>query len=361
MKNLTQIQTSSEEREALTKLVKGKNTAQKVVLRAKIVLLYTEGHKQESIAGKLAINRITVGLWLHRYHQGGIKSLLKDASRSGRIPEITEKKEKEIVEATLHTKPEGATHWSTRTLAAKQGVSKMTIQRIWKKYNLKPHIVKNFKISTDKYFVEKVKDIIGLYMNPPDRALVISVDEKSQIQALDRTQPGLPLKKGRVGTMTHDYKRNGTTTLFAAMNILDGKVIGECYPQHTHKEFLKFLKKINKETPTELDLHLIVDNYGTHKKEEVNQWLTKHPRFKLHFTPTSSSWLNLVERFFSEITNKMIRRGAFTSVPHLIGAIDKFLQVHNKNPKIFTWTKDADTIIEKVNRARETFNKLETC
>lgn len=358
MKKLTQIQLSPEEKKVLIKLVKGRNTAQKVVLRAQIVLLYSEGKTQEEISVKLSTNRRTVGKWLRRYNQYGVESIIKDASRSGRIPTITEDKEKEIIETTLQTKPKGATHWSTRTLAAHLGVSKMTTQRVWKKYNLKPYSVKNFKISNDKNFVEKVKDVVGLYLNPPEKALVISVDEKSQIQALDRTQPGLPLKKGRVGTMTHDYKRYGTTTLFAALNMLDGKVIGECYPSHTHKEFLRFLKKIDKQTPKQLDLHLILDNYATHKKEEVNQWLEKHPRMKLHFIPTSSSWLNMVERFFGEITQKMIRRGTFHSVPHLVKSIEKFLEAHNENPKVFTWTKDADTIIAKVNRARNEFNRF---
>lgn len=360
MKKLTQIQLGPEGEKVLIKLAKGRNTAQKVVLRAQIVLLYSEGKTQEEISVKLSTNRRTVGKWLRRYNQYGVESIIKDASRSGRIPTITEDKEKEIIETTLQTKPKGATHWSTRTLAAHLGVSKMTTQRVWKKYNLKPYSVKNFKISNDKNFVEKVKDVVGLYLNPPEKALVISVDEKSQIQALDRTQPGLPLKKGRVGTMTHDYKRHGTTTLFAALNMLDGKVIGECYPSHTHKEFLRFLKKIDKQTPKQLDLHLILDNYATHKKEEVNQWLEKHPRMKLHFIPTSSSWLNMVERFFGEITQKMIRRGTFHSVPHLVKSIDQFLEAHNENPKVFSWTKDADTIIAKVNRARnelDRFNK----
>jgi transposase len=359
MKKIIEIKLTAEENNSLSKLVKGRNTAQKVVLRAKIILAYNDGKTQETIAAELVTSRKTVGKWLHRYNEGGIDSIIRDATRSGRIPAITDAKEKEIIEATLYTKPKGATHWSTRTLAAHLGVSKMTTQRIWKKYNLKPYLVKNYKISNDKNFVEKVKDVVGLYLNPPEKALVISVDEKSQIQALDRTQPGLPLKKGRAGTMTHDYKRHGTTTLFAALNMLDGKVIGECYPRHTHSEFLRFLKKIDKETPKELDLHLILDNYATHKKEEVKKWLEKHPRMKLHFIPTSSSWLNMVERFFGEITQKMIRRGVFYSVPHLVKSIEEFLEVHNENPKVFTWTKDADTIIDKVNKAKEALNKIQ--
>ncbi len=358
MTKITQIQLRADEKEALRKLAKGRNTAQKVVLRSKIILLYSEGNTQEEISVELSTNRRTVGKWIRRYVQYGVESIVKDATRSGRIPSLTEDKEKEIVETTLQIKPKGATHWSTRTMAMHLGVSKMTVQRVWKKYNLKPYAVKNFKISNDKDFVAKVKDVVGLYLNPPEKALVLSVDEKSQIQALDRTQPGLPLKQGKAGTMTHDYKRHGTTTLFAALNMLDGKVIGECYPSHTHKEFLKFLKKIDNETPKELDLHIILDNYATHKKEEVKKWLAKHPRMTLHFIPTSSSWLNMVERFFGVITQRMIRRGVFHSVPHLIKAIEEFLVVHNENPKIFTWTKDADTIIEKVNRARVALNKF---
>jgi len=289
MKKLTSIKISTEEKKSLIKLVKGRNTSQKVVLRAKIILSYDDGKKQETITKELSTNRKTVSKWLHRYASGGIESIMKDLPRKGRIPKITDEKEKELIETTLNKKPKGATHWSTRTMAKHMGVSKMTVQRLWKKYNIKPHLVKNFKISNDKNFVEKLRDVVGLYLNPPEKAVVISVDEKSQIQALDRTQPSLPLKKGRAGTMTHDYKRNGTTTLFAAMNVLNGKVIGECFPRHTHKEFLKFLKKIDKEISKELDLHIVIDNYSTHKKDEVNQWLKKHPRFKMHFIPTSSS------------------------------------------------------------------------
>jgi transposase len=249
--------------------------------------------------------------------------------------------------------PETATHWSIRLMAKSQGVSRMAVQRIWKKYNLRPHLVHTFKLSNDPYFVEKVKDIVGLYLNPPDKALVFSVDEKSQIQALDRMQPGLPMTQGHRSTMTHDYKRYGTTTLFAALNILDGTVLGECMAKHRQSEFLKFLRRIDKETPGGYDLHLIVDNYSSHKGAKVTRWLEKHPRIHFHFTPTSASWLNLVERFFSEMTMKMIRRGAFTSVQSLIGNINNYLEKHNRNPKIFVWTKDAGTIIKKVAKCTE--------
>ena len=337
----------------LLRLTRGRNTAQKVVLRAKIVFKKMEGLKKKQIAQELKTSRTTIDLWLKRYQEGGAEALLKDASRPGRKPKMTDAKEKGIVEATLHDKPSNATHWSTRAMAQDYNVSRMAVQRIWKKYNLKPHLIKTFKVSSDKHFVDKVRDIVGLYLNPPDKALVLSVDEKSQIQALDRTQPGLPIKKGYAGTMTHDYKRHGTTTLFAALNILDGRVIGQCMPKHRQDEFLKFLGKINRETPRDRELHLIVDNYGSHKTERVRQWLSRHPRFHLHFTPTSASWLNMVERFFSEITTKQIRRGVFRSVQDLEKTIMDFLKMHNENPKIFTWTKDADTILSKVKKCTE--------
>ena len=341
------------DRQKLLRLARGRNTAQKIVLRAKIVLKVIEGFKKKHIAEQLDTSRPTVNLWVKRYVKGGIEAILVDAPRPGRKPKTPEEKEKDIVEATLHSKPANATHWSVRLMAEAQGVSRMTVHRIWKKYNLKPHMVRTFKISNDPKFVEKVKDIVGLYLNPPDKALVLCVDEKSQIQALDRTQPGLPMKRGRAGTMTHDYKRHGTTTLFAALNILDGKVIGKCMPKHRQEEFLKFLRKINKETPKNLDLHLIVDNYGSHKTPKVRQWLSKHPRFKMHFTPTSASWLNMVERFFSELTTKRIRRGVFRSVKDLETAVMDFVKKHNEEPKIFTWTKDADTILSKVAKCKE--------
>lgn len=342
------------DKQELLRLARGRNTAQKVVLRAKIVLKIIEGLKKKHIAEQLDTSRPTVNLWVKRYMKGGIEAILVDAPRPGRKPKTPEEKEKNIVEATLHSKPANATHWSVRLMAEAQGVSRMTVHRIWKKYNLKPHMVRTFKISNDPKFIEKVKDIVGLYLNPPDKALVLCVDEKSQIQALDRTQPGLPMKKGRAGTMTHDYKRHGTTTLFAALNILDGKVIGKCMPKHRQEEFLKFLRKINKETPKNLDLHLIVDNYGSHKTPKVRQWLSKHPRFKMHFTPTSASWLNMVERFFSELTTKRIRRGVFRSVKDLETTVMDFVKKHNEEPKIFTWTKDADTILSKVAKCKET-------
>ena len=344
---------SEEEKQALMRLSRSRNTAQKVVLRANILLKMMEGLKKKHIATQLKTSRPTVNLWINRYASGGIAALLVDAPRSGRKPKLSPEKEQQIVEMTLHQKPPNATHWSVRTMAQKKSVSRMTVHRVWKKYNLKPHLVEVFKLSNDPNFVEKVKDIVGLYLNPPDKALVLCVDEKSQIQALDRTQPGLPMKKGRLGTMTHDYKRHGTTTLFAALNMLDGTVIGECMPKHRQDEFLKFLKKIDKETSKEFDLHLIVDNYGSHKTAKITDWLSKHPRFHMHFTPTSSSWINMVERFFSELTTKRIRRGVFTSVKQLEQDIMDYIKAHNEVPTIFTWTKDAETILAKVAKRKE--------
>lgn len=317
-----------------------------------------DGIMNQDIAIKLETTRPTVQLWRDRFLALRLAGLEKDAPRPGRLPKISAEKIAEVVEATLHTKPFNATHWSTRTMAAVQGISEKTVRRIWKQHNLKPHLTKTFKLSRDKQFIEKLHDIVGLYMNPPDKALVLCVDEKSQIQALDRTQPGLPMKKGRCGTQTHDYKRNGTTTLFAALSMLDGKVIGDCMPHHRHQEFIRFLKKIDNETPAGLELHLIVDNYGTHKHPRVNSWLKRHPRFHLHFIPTSSSWLNLVERWFREITDKRIRRGTFQSLHDLIAAIKEYLENHNQNPRVFVWTASAEKILTKVAKCKEALAAL---
>jgi transposase len=342
-----------DEMQKLLKLIRGRNTPQKVVFRARIVVKMKEGMKKKVIADQLGISRPTVYLWVDRYEKGGIAALLKDAARPGRIPVLTKEKEKIVFDATLHTLPANATHWSVRLMAKTQRISRMAVQRIWKKYNIQPHRIETFKFSNDPYFIEKVHDVVGLYLNPPDKALVLSVDEKGQIQALDRTQPGLPLKRGHAGTMTHDYKRHGTTTLFAALNVLDGTVIGECMPKHRQDEFLKFLKKIDTETPSGLGLHLIVDNYGSHKTKKIKEWLVKHPRFHLHFTPTSSSWLNMVERLFSDITTKKIRRGVFKSVKALEADIMDYMEKHNENPKIYRWAKDAATILGKVAKCKD--------
>lgn len=347
-----------DQKKRLDFLKKSGQTPQKLCFRAQIILMASEGISNNQIAKTLKTSRPTVILWRNRFTAKGVTGLYKDAVRPGRKPRVTTEKEKMIIETTLHKKPAGCTHWSTRSLAKSEGVSASTIYRMWLKYNLQPHRVKTFKLSRDKNFVEKVRDVVGLYLNPPDKALVLSVDEKSQIQALDRTQPGLPMKRGRCSTMTHDYKRNGTTTLFAALSMLDGSVIGKCLPKHRAKEFICFLNEIDKKTPADLDLHLIMDNYGTHKTPSVTKWLAKHRRFHFHFIPTSSSWLNMVERWFREITDKRLRRGVFKSVPDLIESIEDYLKAHNSNPKIFKWTKDADTILAKVAHCKEALESL---
>src|SRR6202165_5053083 len=301
---------SGEQRRTLEAWIAARNSPQKVVFRARLVLLAAEGIAHRKIAQQLDTSRPTVSLWRQRSRKGGPAPLTEDAPGRGRKPQITAGKIKQIVEVTLQTKPKAATHWSVRTMAAAQGVSPASVQRIWDAHGLEPHRTRRFKLSRDKRLVEKLTDVVGLYLNPPDKALVLCVDEKSQIQALDRSQPGLPMKKGRCGTMTHDYKRNGTTTLFAALDVLQGKVIGQCMARHRHQEFIRFLNKINRETPAGRELHLIVDNYETHKHPKVRAWLERHKRFPFHFTPTSASWLNLVERWFGELTRKRIRRGS---------------------------------------------------
>jgi transposase len=328
------------------------------VQRAQIILMAAEGWLSQDIAGRIGVSRPTVQLWRQRFLALRVPGVEKDAPRPGRIPRIAVRKIRAVVEATLHKTPPHATHWSTRSMAKAQGLSEATIRRIWKRHGRKPHLVKTFTLSGDKQFVEKLQDIVGLYLNPPDKSLVLCVDEKSQIQALDRTQPGLPMKKGRLGTRTHDYTRNGTTTLFAALSMLDGKVIGDCMARHRHQEFIRFLKKIDIETPARLDLHLIVDNYGTHKHPCVKSWLRRHPRFHLHVLPTSSSWLNMVERWFREITDKRIRRGTFQNVPELIAAINGYLHNHNQNPQVFVWSAPVERILTKITKCKEALDAL---
>jgi transposase len=343
---------TGDQRRTLQSWVAARNTPQKVVFRTRIVLMAATGMPNRRIARQLRTSRPTVILWRNRFLSGGPTALTEEQPGRGRKPQVSSEKVRQIVEATLHAKPEAATHWSTRTMAHAQGVSQSTVRRIWDAHGLQPHRTESFKISKDKRFVEKLTDVVGLYLNPPDKALVLCVDEKSQIQALDRTQPGLPLKKGRCGTFTHDYKRNGTTTLFAALNLLDGTVIGECMARHRHQEFLRFLRKIDRETPADLDLHLVIDNYSTHTHARVKAWLAKRPRFHLHPTPTSSSWLNLVERWFREITQKRIRRGTFGSVKELVRAIQEYLDANNKQPRPFNWTARVEDILAKVNRCK---------
>ncbi len=327
-------------------------------MRASVVLAAAVGKPNRVIAQKLGVSRPTVLHWRARFTQGGVDALLHDAPRPGRPRRIDSAKVKAVVDATLHTKPKAATHWSTRTLAAEQGISPATVQRIWRAHGLQPHRVETFKLSRDKRFVEKLRDVVGLYMNPPEHAVVLSIDEKSQIQALDRTQPSLPLKKGRAGTMTHDYKRNGTTTLFAALDVLEGRVIGECMKRHRHQEFLRFLRRVDRDIPGDLDVHFIVDNYATHKHPAVKRWLKRNPRFHMHFIPTSSSWLNLVERWFREITTKRIRRGSFPSVGALVQAIEEYLQHNNEHPRPFVWTASVDQILAKVSKCKATLEAL---
>jgi transposase len=349
---------SPEERATLQSWAKARSQPQRLVLRAQVVLMAAEGIENQEIAVRLRISRPTVQLWRQRFLALRAAGLEKDAPRPGRIPRISSSQVAAIVEATLHRKPPNATHWSTRTMAKAQGVSEATVRRIWQRHNLKPHRLETFKLSRDPKFIDKLVDIVGLYLNPPDKALVLCVDEKSQIQALDRTQPGLPMKPGRCGTMTHDYKRHGTTTLFAALSMLDGKVIGDCMPQHRHQEFIRFLKRIDTETPAEPELHLIVDNYGTHKHPRVKSWLRRHPRVHLHFTPTSSSWLNLVERWFRDLTQQRIRRGSFHAVKELITTIEDYIENHNQKPQVFVWSASVERILSKIAKCKEVLDAV---
>jgi transposase len=345
----TIVLTAEQQRE-LTRLSRSKRTSVRLAQRARIVLLAAQGLQNKDIAGQLGIGRVQVARWRERYLERGLQGIERDLPRGAPPVKVDVAK---LVELTTQSTPKAATHWSTRTMGAVLGVSASTVMRHWQAHGLKPHIVRGFKVSRDPQFVEKLEDIVGLYMSPPEHALVLCCDEKSQVQALDRTQPGLPLKQGRAQTMTHDYKRHGTTTLFAALNVLDGKVIGQCQQRHTHAEWLKFLRKIDRETPKDKTLHLIADNYATHKHPAVQDWLVKHPRFNMHFTPTSASWLNMVERFFRDLTTERLRRGVFTSVPELVAAIDQYVAHHNTNPKPFIWTKSARDILQKVIRAND--------
>ena len=342
------ISLTDEQQRELSRLARSKRTSVRLAQRAQIVLLAAQGLHNTDIAERLSLGRVQVARWRERYLAGGVQGIERDLPRGAPPVKVDVAK---LVELTTQTTPQAATHWSTRKMAAQLGVAPSTVMRHWQANGLKPHTVRGFKISRDPQFVEKLEDIVGLYMSPPEHALVLCCDEKSQIQALDRTQPGLPIKKGRAATMTHDYKRHGTTTLFAALNVLDGKVISQCQQRHTHIEWLKFLRQIDRETPKDKTLHLIADNYATHKHPAVQEWLARHPRFNMHFTPTSASWLNMVERFFRDISENRLRRGVFTSVPDLVAAIDEYVAHHNANPKPFIWTKSARDILQKVIRA----------
>jgi transposase len=342
----------------LEALIADRNTPSKVAWRAEIVLATAEGCGTNEIMCRTGKSKPCVWRWQERYIDAGVEGLLRDKTRPpGKKPLPAEVKRK-VLTKTANQTPANATHWSRVSMATEAGISPSSVGRIWAEAGIKPHLVKTFKLSNDPQFEEKVTDIVGLYLNPPDKALVLCVDEKSQIQALDRTQPGLPLKKGRAATLTHDYKRHGTTTLFAALDVKSGLVMGECQPRHRAKEFIRFLKRIDRCVQDHLAVHLVLDNYSTHKTPAVHPWLAKHPRFKLHFTPTSASWLNLVERFFAEITRKRIRRGVFTSVADLKEAIHDYLDHHNANPKPFVWTKTAKVILAKERRALDALEKV---
>ena len=334
-------------------------TPQQVALRCRIILGIAAGKAEVVIAAENHVNRKTVRLWRERFQTQGLQALWEIAPGRGRKATYDSARIKTVIDATLQSKPKGSTHWSCRTMAAAQGISKSTVSNIWRSHNIKPHRTETFKLSRDPRFLEKLTDVVGLYLNPPDKAIVLCIDEKSQIQALDRTQPGLPLKKGRCGTMTHDYQRNGTTTLFAALDVLEGKVIGDCYKRHRHQEFLKFLRRIRREFPGKMPLHVVMDNYGTHGTPEVKAWLKRHPRFVVHYVPTSCSWLNLIERWFAELTNKRIRRDSFRSVEDLTIAIEEFLAAWNQKPKPFIWTATVDSILAKLARCRQTLEQIQ--
>jgi transposase len=354
------IELTEKEFETLTRWSRGRRTPTRLMKRAKIMLMASEGRQNKTIAELLGIDPRQVSRWRRRFVEKRLAGIEKDLPRGGRKAKKRERVTPLIIETTTQSKPSNGTHWSIRTLADRLGIDKSMVHRVWQASGLKPHLAKTFKVSRDKKFVEKVIDVVGLYLNPPEQALVLCVDEKTSVQALDRTQPGLPLVKGRCGTMTHDYKRNGTTTLFAALEMTEGSIIGTCMNRHRHQEWIKFLKLIDQQTPPDLDLHLIVDNYSTHKHPKVKAWLKHHPRFRLHFVPTSSSWLNLVERWFRDLTDKRVRRGVFRSVNDLIAAIEAYIHHHNSNPKPFVWTAKAEDIIAKYRRAKAVLDKVQT-
>src|SRR6266481_398814 len=350
---------SPDHRSELQRWVVALGTPQQVALRCRIILAVAAGKTEMAIAAENGVNRKTVRLWRERFRSDGPQALWEIAPGRGRKPSYDATRIKALIDATLQTKPKGNTHWSCRTMAVAQKIGKSSVSRIWRSHNIKPHRTDTFKLSRDPRFLAKLTDVVGLYLNPPDQAIVLCVDEKSQIQALNRTQPGLPLKKGRCGTMTHDYKRHGTTTLFAALDVLQGKVIGECRTRHRHQEFLKFLRRIDREFPGHAPLHLVVDNYGTHGTVEVKAWLRKHSRFVMHYVPTSCSWLNLIERWFAELTNKRIRRDSFLSVADLTAAIEDFLAAWNTSPKPFIWTATVDSILAKLAKCRQTLEQIQ--
>jgi transposase len=360
MRVAPKVELSTEQAAVLEQRSRGRSLPARVVERARIILLAAAGKQNKEIAVKLQISVQKSARWRARFLECGIVGLEKDAPRPGRTPTIPAALVKRVIRLTTKEKPKNATQWSTRTMAEAVGISEASVRRIWHKNGLKPHLVNTFKVSNDPKFAEKLDAVVGLYLNPPEHALVFCCDEKSQIQALDRTQPGLPIKRGRAGTMTHDYKRNGTATLFAALNAFDGKVISMCAPRHRHQEWLSFLRILDRRTPADKQLHLIADNYATHKHPKVQRWLQRHPRFHMHFTPTSASWLNMVERFFRDLTVNRLRRGVFHDVIELVEAIDSYIDQHNVTPKPFIWTAKAKDILEKVKRARQTLNTVQS-
>jgi transposase len=354
------IELTSEQKQQLEVWSRSRKCALRLVQRSKIVLLAAEGKTNYEISAVLGIERTIVGRWRKRFAERGLAGIEKDLPRGGRTPSIRNRLARTILRKTTLETPKDATHWSTRSLAKALGCDHTLVHRVWRLYGLKPHLVNTFKVSNDPRFAEKVIDVVGLYLDPPDHALVLCVDEKSQIQALDRTQKSLPLFPGRLGTLTHDYKRNGTTTLFAALELLEGKLIGTCMKHHRQPEWVKFLKQIDRETPPDLDLHLIVDNYVTHTCKATQRWLKRHPRFHVHLIPTSSSWMNLVERWFAELTRKRLKRGVFRSVEELMDIIMNAVEQHNDNPKPFHWTAKADDILAKFRHARNALDMLQS-
>ena len=358
MRRAVPIVLDDSQRLKLQELKRGRRVPVRLAERAEIILHAADGLEDQQIGQRMGITRQKAGRWRQRYAELGLPGIQKDAPRSGRKRRIDDAQRAAVVRKTLREKPEGHTHWSRSTMAQATGLSDSTIGRIWREHGLKPHLCQTFKLSNDPQFVEKLQDVVGLYLSPPEHAIVLSCDEKSQIQALDRTQPGLPMKKGRCGTMTHDYTRHGTTSLFAAMNVLDGTIISNCQPRHRHQEWLRFLKLIKSQVPQERPIHLICDNYATHKQSRVQAWAKRNPRFLFHFTPTGASWLNMVERFFRDLSENAIRRASFYNVDDLIGAIGEYINRHNQKPKPFIWTASAKDILAKVKRARRTLNKL---
>jgi len=360
MRRAPAIVLSTETRDELEQLARSRSQPHRLTQRAQIVLRAAAGLDNDAIGAELNISRQKAGRWRSRFAERGVDGILKEEPGRGRPRVFSSRKRAAIVRTTLEEKPANATQWSRTLMSAEVGASPSTVGRIWKEHGLKPHLIRTFKLSNDKRFAEKLEDVVGLYLNPPENAIVFSCDEKSQMQALDRTQPGLPMKKGRCGTMTHDYKRNGTTTLFAALNTLDGSVLQTCMPRHRHQEWIRFLNLIERNTPSDKEIHIICDNYATHKHPKVKAWMKRNKRFHVHFTPTSASWLNMVERFFRDISERSLRHGVFRSVDDLVTAVNDYVAHHNQDPKPFIWTANATDILEKVKRARKKVDTLQS-